>query len=179
MNGGTRGLSNLKTSFFTTLWYINIKMDKEVAKVYGNKVRVRACGICWHDDKLLMVNHSGITPTNFWAPPGGGVEFGQSIEEAIKKEFLEETGFHVAPGDFLFGCEYIEHPIHSIELFYSIAETEGKLRKGYDPEIQIIKNVKFLSATEILELPTRELHGIFRFVKAPGDLRALRGFFRI
>jgi 8-oxo-dGTP diphosphatase len=154
-------------------------MDKEVAKIYGNKVRVRACGICWQGDKLLLVNHSGITSTNFWAPPGGGVEFGQSIEEAIKKEFREETGFDVVPGDFLFGCEYIQHPIHSIELFYSITQADGELRKGYDPEIQIITNVKFMSADEISALPNKEAHGIFRFVETPEDLRTLRGFFRI
>jgi 8-oxo-dGTP diphosphatase len=154
-------------------------MDKDVAKVYGNKVRVRACGICWHDDKLLMVNHSGITPTNFWAPPGGGVEFGQTIEEALKKEFLEETGIHIAPGEFLFGCEYIAQPIHSIELFYAVKDTRGKLKTGSDPEIQIIKDVKFLATTEILSLPKLELHGIFRIVKTPGDLKNLRGFFRI
>jgi 8-oxo-dGTP diphosphatase len=154
-------------------------MDKEVAKVYGNKVRIRACGILWQEDKLLMVNHSGITSTNFWAPPGGGVEFGQSIEEALKKEFIEETGFHVEPGEFLFGCEYIEHPIHSIELFYSITESQGKLKTGYDPEIQIIKDVKFLTDSDIARMPAIELHGIFRLIKTPGDLKTLKGFFRI
>jgi 8-oxo-dGTP diphosphatase len=154
-------------------------MDKDVAKVYGNKVRVRACGIYWDDSKLLMVNHSGITPTNFWAPPGGGVEFGQSIEEALKKEFLEETGLHVSAGEFLFGCEYIQHPIHSIELFYSITKTGGELKTGCDPEIQIIKDVKFLTCSEIMSFPKAEIHGIFRIVKSPGDLKSLRGFFRI
>ena len=154
-------------------------MDKEVAKVYGNKVRVRACGICWQGGKLLMVNHSGITPTNFWAPPGGGVEFGQSIEEALKKEFLEETGIRVTAGEFLFGCEYIQQPIHSIELFYAINDVQGKLKTGSDPEIQIIKEVKFMSSAEILSFPKHELHGIFRFVERPGDLKNLRGFFRI
>ncbi len=154
-------------------------MDKEVAKVYGNKVRVRACGICWDGEKLLMVNHAGITSTNFWAPPGGGVEFGQSIEEALKKEFLEETGFAVVPGEFLFGCEYIEQPIHSIELFYAIRATSGTLKKGCDPEIQIIKDVKFLSSAEIESFPKKELHGIFRIVQSPADLQNLRGFFRI
>jgi 8-oxo-dGTP diphosphatase len=179
MSGALSIFSNLKTIFFATLKLINTKMDKEVAKVYGNQVRVRACGLCWHNEKLLMVNHSGITQTNFWAPPGGGVEFGQSIEEAIKKEFLEETGFHVVPGNFLFGCEYINDPIHSIELFYTIEESSGKLKKGYDPEIQIIKNVKFMAVDELLALPQGELHGIFRHVKTPQHLQTLRGFFRI
>lgn len=154
-------------------------MDKDVAQVYGNKVRVRACGICWQDERLLMVNHRGITPTNFWAPPGGGIEFGQSIEEALRKEFVEETGLHISAGEFLFGCEYIEQPIHSIELFYSIKSQKGELRTGRDPEIQIIKDVKFLAVPEILSMPTPELHGIFRIVKTAVDLKNLRGFFRI
>jgi 8-oxo-dGTP diphosphatase len=110
-------------------------MDKEVAKIYGDKVRVRACGICWEADRLLMVNHSSITPTNFWAPPGGGVEFGESIGDTLTKEFAEETGLKIKPGDFLFGCEFIKRPIHSIELFYSVTVHDGKLKTGHDPEM--------------------------------------------
>src|SRR3954468_14098393 len=109
-------------------------MNAEVARIYGNKVRVRACGLCWKDDRLLMINHKSITPTNFWAPPGGGVEFGQSLEETLKKEFLEETGLHIMPGKFLFGCEYILNPIHSVELFYEVMIHGGTLKTGYDPE---------------------------------------------
>src|SRR5687767_999228 len=136
-------------------------MDKEVAKVYGNKVRVRACGILFKDGKLLMANHVGVTANNFWAPPGGGVEFGESIHDTLKKEFREETGLEVMPGEFLFGCEYINDPIHSIELFYSISEADGKVRTGSDPEIDIIDDVKFLTASEIKAIPADDLHGIF------------------
>lgn len=154
-------------------------MDKSVAKVYGNKVRVRACGICWEGDRLLMVNHSGITPTNFWCPPGGGVEFGESIGETLQKEFEEETGLLIKPGEFLFGCEYIEEPIHSIELFYSVKAEGGDLKTGSDPEIQIIKSVRFMNFAEILALPEKELHGIFKVITTADQLQNLRGFFRI
>jgi 8-oxo-dGTP diphosphatase len=154
-------------------------MDKDVAKVYGNKVRVRACGMCWDDDKLLMVNHDGITPTDFWSPPGGGIEFGQSIESCLKKEFREETGLNIVPGHFAFGCEFIDNPIHSIELFYTVEVASGTLKVGCDPEIQIIKDVRFMSVADILELPSKELHGIFRLIDSPADLKGLRGFFRI
>src|SRR5688572_14998085 len=95
-------------------------MDAAVAKVYGNKVRVRACGICWRGSDLLVVNHQGVTDTDFWSPPGGGVEFGSSVEETLRKEFMEETGLKIRPGAFMFGCEYIQKPIHSIELFYEV-----------------------------------------------------------
>jgi 8-oxo-dGTP diphosphatase len=154
-------------------------MDQEVAKIYGNKVRVRACGICWREHELLMVNHSGITPTNFWCPPGGGVEFGQSIPQTLEKEFREETGLTIKSGSFLFGCEYIEKPIHSIELFYEIIQENGRLKTGSDPEIQIIKSVKFMSFEQIKALPEQELHGIFRIVHSPADFHNLKGFYRI
>jgi 8-oxo-dGTP diphosphatase len=154
-------------------------MDQEVAKVYGNKVRVRACGICFKDDKLLMVNHKGITPTNFWAPPGGGVDFGDSIQETLVREFKEETRLSISPGNFLFGCEYIERPIHSIELFYEVNIDSGKVKTGVDPEIQIIEKVGFLSQEEIMAIPRDELHGIFRLFDSPFEIRTLKGFFRI
>ncbi len=154
-------------------------MDAEVAKTYGNKVRVRVCGICWEADRLLMVNHTGITPTNFWAPPGGGVEFGQSIADTLKREFREETGLRVTPGQFLFGCEYIQDPIHSIELFYDIPANSGQMKTGNDPELQIISDVRFFSIPEIMALPDEELHGIFRIVNSPADLKSLSGFFSI
>lgn len=154
-------------------------MDKEVAKIYGNKVRVRACGVCWDNDKLLMVNHASITPTNFWAPPGGGIEFGQSVDECLIREFKEETGLVIKPEQFLFGCEYILKPIHSIELFYSVKIDSGKLKTGMDPEIQIIKDVRFMTLEELSKIPLQELHGIFRLIDSPAELHGLRGFFRI
>ena len=154
-------------------------MDKDVAKTYGNRVRVRVCGMCWERERLLMVNHQGVSDTNFWAPPGGGVEFGQSISDTLRREFSEETGLRVAPGDFLFGCEYIRDPIHSIELFYDVHVESGALITGTDPEIQIISEVRFLSFEEILKIPTAQVHGIFHDVNSPADLKRLRGFFRI
>ena len=154
-------------------------MDEKLAEIYGNKVRVRACGLCWNGDKLLMANHDLVMPTHFWAPPGGGVDFGRSIEEVLKKEFAEETGLTIIPEKFLFGCEFIQAPLHSIELFYSVTVKSGNVKTGFDPEIQIIKDVCFLSPKEIGMIPENELHGIFRLVDNPSDLMHLSGFFRI
>jgi 8-oxo-dGTP diphosphatase len=154
-------------------------MDGQVAKIYGNKVRVRACGICWKGDALLLVNHKGLSSSNFWAPPGGGVEFGESLEACLIKEFLEETGLTIKAGKFKFGCEFIQDPLHSIELFFDVEIIAGKLRVGEDPEIQIIDDVKFLTFEEIKSLPSTHVHGIFRYAATSGDLRKLTGFFRI
>src|SRR5687768_3957449 len=108
-------------------------MDAGIRSTYGNRVRLRACDICWRENALLLVNHSGVTAAPFWAPPGGGVEFGESVDACLKKEFLEETGLEISTGKFLFACEFIHEPLHAIELFFSVSVVGGFLKKGNDP----------------------------------------------
>ena len=77
-------------------------MNTEIAKIYGNKVRIRVCGLCWQADSLLMVNHSSLTNGDFWAFPGGGVEFGQTLDENLKREFMDETNLSIKTCSILF-----------------------------------------------------------------------------
>ena len=154
-------------------------MDGEIAKVYGNRLRVRVCGLCWDGDNLLMANHSMAPGNDLWIPPGGGLEYGDSLEMALKREFLEETGLEVALLQFAFGCEFVKEPLHALELFFNVIRTGGTLKSGYDPELQIIQNVRFLSEKEISTISKEELHGIFRIAGTANELRKLSGFYSI
>lgn len=157
-------------------------MGPLVHHFYGNQLRLRVCGICLVEDKILLVNHSGLTDTNFWAPPGGGLQFGESAESCLKREFLEETGLEIEIRDFLFACEFIHSPLHAVELFFLTSLKSGELKKGYDPEMlehQIIQEVKFFSWAEIERLPPEELHGIFSKATKPSKIVGLRGYFKL
>ncbi|RAV98773.1 NUDIX domain-containing protein [Pseudochryseolinea flava] len=153
--------------------------DPEIDKIYGNKVRIRACGLLINEGKMLMVNHSGIKNGNFWAPPGGGVDFGFSIEETLKKEFLEETGLTINVGSFAFGVEFIQPPLHAVELFYNVSVKSGSIGVGHDPEYNIIQAVALLSNDEIFRIVKDERHGIFSLVSNITDLSQLQGFYKI
>lgn len=48
-----------------------------------------------HAGALLMVHK---TDNNLWALPGGGVDPGESVSEAVIREVLEETGIEVSVG---------------------------------------------------------------------------------
>lgn len=153
-------------------------MNQEIAEIYGKRVRIRVCGLCWDGDSILMVKHK-MTDHYLWAPPGGGVEFGESLEKALKREFLEETGLEIMPEKFLFGCEFIKDPLHAIELFFQVKKVSGELARGSDPEAQIIEDVKYLSPEEILAVPKDSLHGIFTEFPNASVLRQLSGFYSI
>jgi 8-oxo-dGTP diphosphatase len=153
-------------------------MTPEIAEIYGNKVRLRVCGLCWDGDSLLLVKHR-MGNGDFWAPPGGGVEYQEPLEEALRREFIEETGLKISIEKFLFGCEFIRHPLHALELYFDATKVGGKLITGYDPELQLIENALFLSWDEIKDIPKESRHGIFNKCQNFDDLRQLRGFYSI
>lgn len=112
------------------------------------------CGICVQDNKILLINHSGLNESNeFWSPPGGGLQFGETIENCLKREFLEETNTVISVGKFLTVREFLKPPLHAIELYYEVKIESGKVQKGFDPEMkeQIIKEIQWLSFVEVLE----------------------------
>lgn len=143
--------------------------------------RVRVCGLLHEPDKgLLMVEHRNIPNSPvFFAPPGGGQEFGESAPEALRREFLEETGLNVELGALCFVYEHRVAPLHAVELFFEVTRRSGALRTGQDPErdVQIIQKVRFMPFSEILGLAPHTRHGIFQYAKSPEALLKLRGYF--
>ncbi|WP_435354307.1 NUDIX domain-containing protein [Emticicia sp. SJ17W-69] len=118
-------------------------------QLYGNRIRVRVCGVCVENGQILLVCHRPILgEKDYWCPPGGGVDRGETAEEALKREFLEETGFEVEVGKLLKTKEFIQPPLHAIELYFSVKILRGNLIKGHDPEMnlneQLIKDVSWL-----------------------------------
>lgn len=158
-------------------------MDRSVQEIYGNRVRVRICGICQVEDRLLLINHSGLTDGSFWAPPGGGMDFGHSAQENLVREFMEETGLEVEVGSLLFVTELVRLPLHAVELFFSVTLKGGTLKAGHDPEMgtaqQLIQEARFMTFQEIDALPLAAKHGAFGLAVGSGRIRELNGYFRI
>ncbi|HZY79413.1 MAG TPA: NUDIX hydrolase [Cyclobacteriaceae bacterium] len=157
-------------------------MENPVHQIYGNRVRVRTCGICIMGDALVMVNHRHLTDTDFWAPPGGGIEFGEDAAACLTREFSEETGLKVDVGPFLFACELVKPPLHAVELFFHVIYKGGELITGTDPESgdqQIIKEVRMLTSADIRKLGVSRVHGILSRYPDIGQITALRGYFKL
>jgi 8-oxo-dGTP diphosphatase len=158
-------------------------MQNSVTDLYGNQVRVRASGICLMDDKILLVNHKSLSENDFWAPPGGGISFGERAETCVVREFHEETSLTIKVDRYLFACEFIHAPLHAIELFFKVSVLAGSLTRGIDPEMddksQIIQGITFLSEADIKSMKTNTLHGLFKMASKPVEILDLRGYFKL
>jgi 8-oxo-dGTP diphosphatase len=154
-------------------------MLEEISKVYGKRLRVRVCGLLHDHEGLLLVNHRLPGRTAWWAPPGGGVEFGESLENALVREFGEETNLKIKVGQFAFGCEFLHDPLHAIELFFWVTRVGGVLQAGQDPELPLIAAARFMTEQEIASLPRDAVHGILDVAPAKKGLQQLKGFISI
>ena len=156
--------------------------SKRDLSIYTGKVRARVCGLLKENDQILLINHQSIgSAGHLWAPPGGGIEFGETAEQALIREFKEETGLTIRVQEFLFIYEFIGQKHHAIELFYKVKRTSGELSLGTDPELdnenQIINGLKFVGIKEIGKSDKHQYHGIFGMVNSSEEVLDLRGLF--
>jgi 8-oxo-dGTP diphosphatase len=157
-------------------------LNEQIIRTFGKKLRIRVCGICVEDGKILLVKHHALGEKGvFWAPPGGGMMYGTSAEENLRREFREETGLLIRVEEFLFVHEFLDPPLHAVELFFKVRVIGGSLITGLDPEMsdteQIIREVQFVPFEEITRSDRMYYHNIFTICKDLSKIQDLRGYF--
>ena len=91
------------------------------------KRRIAVRGIFVHDGKLLCVKlkpYNGERKEDFWCTIGGGVNDGEPLLVAIRREIVEETGIVPTIGNLLFVQQYNEPQQECIEFFYAITNAK-------------------------------------------------------
>lgn len=146
-------------------------------EAYAGKVRVRVGGLLLRDGAMLLAAHRGLLaqPVPFWSPPGGGWQFGESIKEALVREFREETGLAVRVGRFLHLHEFRSGELQALELFFEVlADDHAQPALGHDPEHgpdqQLLTELTWFTPRQLLQLPPAQVHPVLRLVLSPDDI---------
>ena len=146
-------------------------------QAYAGRVRVRVGGLLLREGTMLLAAHRGLLPNQaaFWSPPGGGWQFGESLKEALVREFREETGLAVRVGRFLHLHEFSQGPLQALELFFEVLAEDGQAPQlGHDPEhapdAQLLTELQWFAPRQLQQLPPAQLHPVLRQVLSPDDI---------
>lgn len=61
-----------------------------------------------HQQAVLLIRRGQAPNKGLWCIPGGGVEPGERLQDALTREVLEETGIQVQPNKLVYHGEIIE-----------------------------------------------------------------------
>ena len=92
-------------------------------------IRVAAKAVIVDGDEILLTRnlHPDDPAGEFFLLPGGGQHHGESLDECLRREVREETGYEVSVGDVLWVRDYIgtnhefaayEPDVHQVEVMF-------------------------------------------------------------
>lgn len=118
-----------------------------------------AAAVIFQDDKLLMIKSKD---TGTWSVPSGGIETGESPEEACVRETWEETGFHVQVKQ-LVHIKNVAIGDYDVTTYYYSCELIGGQITYHDPD-DSIEEIDWKTLEELKKLPLLYEEDLVRFL---------------
>jgi ADP-ribose pyrophosphatase YjhB (NUDIX family) len=84
------------------------------------------------EPRVLLIKRGRAPSAGRWSLPGGRVEPGERLADALARELLEEAGVKVLVGPLVAVVEVIDPPYHYVILDYLCELLGGDLRAGDD-----------------------------------------------
>jgi ADP-ribose pyrophosphatase YjhB (NUDIX family) len=116
-------------------------------------------------DRILMVRRGQGPGAGLWSVPGGRVEAGETMAEAVVRELLEETGLEAVCEDLVGWVERIGDDYH-----YVIADFRVRVTSRVPPAASSdAAEAAWIPVGEVPELPL--VDGLAEFLRDHGVLR--------
>ncbi|MGW5097344.1 NUDIX domain-containing protein [Streptomyces nodosus] len=113
-------------------------------------MHTRVTGVVIEDDAILLLDQD-TEGARSWSLPGGKVENGETLEEALVREMREETGVEVEVGRLLYVCDVTSaHVVHITFEARRVGGQVGVVTEGADT--RPIRQVEFVALDRLPEL---------------------------
>jgi ADP-ribose pyrophosphatase YjhB (NUDIX family) len=114
------------------------------------KTRIRVAALVVRDGKILLAEHEK-GGRRYWLLPGGGMEYGESVEETLKRELVEEAGLEIEVGDLLWVVDSIPDDGHR-HVLNLILSAEAKTTELAPTPDRVLRDVKWKDIGELESL---------------------------
>jgi 8-oxo-dGTP diphosphatase len=141
--------------------------DPDDIRAEPRPARPEACvgAVALDADHLLMVRRGRGAAAGTWSLPGGRIEWGETLAEAVVREVREETGLEAVCGDFIGWAERFEDDRHYVILDFAITVlSDGPPTAGDDAA-----EAAWIHHTDVADLHLSE--GLAEFLHDHGILR--------
>jgi len=111
-------------------------------------------------DRILLIRRDREPARGRWTFPGGAVELGESLEEAVRREAFEETGLRVAVGEVATVIDRVERDgagrvrYHYVIVDYFARAVGGTLQPASD-----VSDARWVGLEELDSLELTEKAG--------------------
>lgn len=126
-------------------------------RLYPQVPRVAVGAICFQGKRVLLVERNQEPKKGVWTFPGGVVDLGESVTDAVQREVEEECRIVVRPTMLVDAYEHIEFEpnqqvkYHYIILEYLVEYISGDLEPGDD-----VRDARWIDSHQLDTLSTTQ-----------------------
>jgi mutator protein MutT len=114
-------------------------------------------GVIFHDQSVLLVRRNQEPAIGQWSLPGGAVELGETLDEALKREIQEEVSIKIEIGGLVRVLDRIIYDQEKrIRFHYVIADYWGWMVSGEPHPASDISDARFVSLGQVQKMGVHE-----------------------
>jgi 8-oxo-dGTP diphosphatase len=141
--------------------------DDGNARVYPTRPYLAVSAAIFRDGRVLIVRRARPPAHGLYTLPGGGVELGETLEQAVVREVREETALEVEPVDLVGFRQAIAHDAAGrVERHFVILPFAARWIAGDISLNEELSDAHWLVPAELSGLKTTE--GLAQVVTAAG-----------